>query len=206
MNITGILIDDDVEYANDMKYMIENFDETAFHNCDEITSIKIIVAADVNSATKIIQENSADIFLIDIELADSMQGHEFYDMLFIKGIDIPGIAVSAVVKTPEFEDEIKQKGISVVIHKMMGSKDLGQKIVDAICAVMKKKNIDQLEANVTHFDIENKTIKINSEFITIKDCLTGLHENKYDKNEDKEIRDAVRNECIEQDKFQQRSM
>ena len=206
MSITGVLIDDNMEYANDMKYMLENFDETVFYDCGEITGIKIIVTADTNSATKIIREKSADIFLIDIELADSIQGHEFYEMLFLKGIDIPGIAVSAVVKTLEFENEIKQKGISLVIHKMMGSEDLGQRIIDAICTVMKSKNMDQIKANVKHFDIENKTIKINSKFITIKDCLVGLHKNRYDKKEDKEIRDAIRDECAKHDKFQQRSM
>ena len=206
MNITGILIDDDIEYANDMKYMIENFDETAFHDCCKITSIKIITAANTNSAIKIIQKTSADIFLIDIELVDDIQGHEFYEKLFLKDIHIPGIAVSAVVKTPKFEKEIKQKGISLVIHKMMGSEDLGQRIVDGICIVMKTNNMDQLEVNVKHFGIENTTIKINSKFITIKDCLAGLRENKYGKKEDKEIRSAIRNKCAQQDWFQQRSM
>ena len=48
-------------------------------------------------------KNETDIFLIDIELSDDELGHEFYEKLFTKDIQIPGIAVSAVVNTPEFE-------------------------------------------------------------------------------------------------------
>ena len=199
MIIKALMIDDDVEWIQDIKMRIEQQDEVYFSNFDSnLKGIKINVVDNTTDAIKFLKKNETDIFLIDIELSDYELGHEFYEKLFIKNIDIPGIAVSAVVNTPEFEEEIKRTGISKIVPKMKGSDSVEDRIVSAIVEVMQGDELDQIIAAVDRLGIGNMFIKTCHGYHPIDTCIQWLRDGKF-KKEAVDIHNRIRRKCWDQD-------
>ena len=200
MIIKALMIDDDVEWAQDIKIIIEQQDEIYFSNFNsDLKGIKINVVDNTTDAIKILRKNKTDIFLIDIELSDGEFGHEFYEKLFIKNIEIPGIAVSGVVNTAEFEREIKKTGISKIVPKMKGSDSVEYRIVFAIVEVMQGKKLDQIMAAVGDLGIGNMFIKTSRDYQSIDTCIQWLCDGQFSKSEAVDIYNKIRLKCLDQD-------
>ena len=202
MIIKALMIDDDMEWVQDIKTRIEQQDEVYFSNFDSnLKGIKINVVDNTTDAIKSLMKNETDIFLIDIELSDDELGHEFYEKLFTKDIQIPGIAVSAVVNTPEFEKEIKRTGISKIVPKMRGSDSVEDRIVSAIVEVVQGKKLDQIMTAVDHLGIGNMFIKTSHGYQPVDTCMQWLRDGKFTKKEDVDIYSRIRMKCLDQDKL-----
>ena len=200
MIIKALMIDDDVEWIQDIKMRIEQQDEVYFSNFDSnLKGIKINVVDNTTDAIKFLEKNETDIFLIDIELSDYELGHEFYEKLFIKNIEIPGIAVSAVVNTPRFEEEIKRTGISKIVPKMKGLDSVEDRIVSAIAEVMQGKKLDQIMTAVDHFGVGNMFIKTSHDYQSIDTCIQWLRDDKFTEKEAVDIYNRIRMKCLDQD-------
>ena len=197
--IKALMIDDKIEWAQDIKMIIEQQDKIYFSNFNsDLKGIKINVVDNTTDAIKILEKNETDIFLIDIELFDGELGHEFYEKLFIKNIEIPGIVVSGVVST-EFEKKIKKTGISKVVHKLRGSNSVDYRIVFAIVEVMQGKKLDQIMAAVDHLGIGDMLIKTSRDCQSINTCIQWLCDGKFSKNETVDIHNRIKSKCLDQD-------
>ena len=202
MKIKAVMIDDDLEYANDMKNRLEQLDESFFlKHCNNIIGIEIFVAQNKPDAIKLLTEEKPNIFIIDIELKDVEKGHDFYETLFVKGITVPSIAVSAVVKTKEFEKDIKSKGISEIVHKMVGEGDAADRIISSICRVLDSNNLDQLKTAVENYNIGNISIDTPDGSKSINELINDLKNGKFNHETANQIYSEIRNKCIEQDEF-----
>ena len=200
MIIKALMIDDAIDWAQDIKMVIEQQDEVYFSNFNSgLKGIKINVVDNTTDAIKILEKNKPDIFLIDIELSGGELGHEFYEKLFLKNIEIPGIAVSAVVNTTKFEDEIKKTGISKIVPKMKGSDSVEYRIVSAIVEVMQGKKLDQIMAAVDYLGMGNMLIKTSRDYQSIDTCIQWLCDGKFSKNEAVDIYSRIRSKCLDQD-------
>lgn len=202
MIVTALILDDDEEWLKDIKTAIEGLPES-FYNQQQtkITGINIHTLSDPLKAIEKIIEIKPDIFLIDIELNSSQQGHEIYEDLFVKGIDIRSIAVSAVVNTKEFEKEIRDVGISSVIHKLKGHGTVDERIATEICRVLDspETNVDQLVSAVEHCEIESKVITIDNITKTISEFIIDCKNKSIDVNQRKNIFNIIR-EIVSQQK------
>lgn len=201
MIVTALILDDDEEWVKDIKIAIEGLPESFYkQQHTEITGIKIYPLSDPTKVIEKIEEEKPDIFLIDIELNSSQQGHEIYEDLFVKGIDIRSIAVSAVVNTKEFEKEIKNVGISSIVHKLKGNGSVDERIAAEICRVLNspETNIDQLVSAVKHCEIESKKITIDNITKTISEFIMDCKNKSIDVNQRKAIFNTIREICSQQ--------
>lgn len=202
MIVTALILDDDEEWVKDIKTAIEGLPELFYkQQHTKITGINIHTLSDPTKVIEKIREINPDIFLIDIELNSSQQGHEIYEDLFVKGIDIRSIAVSAVVNTEQFEKEIRDVGISSVIHKLKGNGAVDERIAAEICRVLDspETNVEQLVSAVEHCKIGSKVITVDNITKTISEFIIDCKNKSIDVNQRKNIFNTIR-EIVSQQK------
>lgn len=199
MIVKVLCLDDDEVFAEDLQYNISSLKPEFFKKFDtSITKIELVVESDTEKAfEKINSDDEIKLLILDIELKAGKEGHQEYERLFYQGKAIPAIVVSAFANTPKRIQEIKSKGISVIIDKLR-QENLSEEIAKQICFVLENRveRILQIRAMIERLRIHSKPLEISGETKPIREWVKILAIENPSGDLQNKIKQEITNECI----------